>query len=456
VSLRTRLVAALALLAAAAGLTVGFVAYRQTERRLDREVDRTLTTTTDEILDRRRPGGLLEGRPRPGDGILAAPIRAAELVLIQSIDGNGEPVLSLSETAIPVGDTEREVAAAERPRTESTTEVTVDDEPYRVRTTAYGDGTGALQVARSLAETRRLLETLRNRFAVTTALVIAAAAGIGWLIARQVTRRLTHLTAVAEHVAATNDLSVRVPVDGTDEAGRLGIAFDRMLGALARSRSEQQRLVQDAGHELRTPLTSLRTNISLLRRHDRLAPEQLQTVIEDLDAESRELTSLVNELVELATDRYRDEAAEPLVLGDIARAVAERAARRTGRAVAVDADGATILGRPRALDRAITNLVENALKFDTTGGPVEVEVRGGRVAVADRGPGIDPADLPHVFERFYRAEGARSRPGSGLGLSIVAEIAAAHGGAGFAEARAGGGAVVGFTIDARLPRSTGG
>jgi two-component system sensor histidine kinase MprB len=451
VSLRTKLVAALALLAAAAGLTVGFVAYRQTERRLEREVDRTLTSTTDEILDRRRPGGLLEGRPRPGDGIFGDPIRSAELVLVQSIDGDGDVVLSLSGTAIPVGDAERAVAAAERPRTAATTEVRVDDEPYRVRTTAYGNGTGALQVARSLAETQRLLDTLRNRFAVTTALVIAAAAGVGWLIARQVTLRLSHLTAVAEHVAATNDLAVRVPVDGTDEAGRLGVAFDRMLGALARSRSEQQRLVQDAGHELRTPLTSLRTNISLLRRHDRLAPEQLQTVIEDLDAESRELSSLVNELVELASDRYRDEAAEPLVLGDIARAVAERAARRSGRVVDVDADGTEIVGRPRALERAITNLVENALKFDTSGGPVEVEVRGGRVAVADRGPGIDPADLPHVFERFYRSEGARSRPGSGLGLSIVADIAAAHGGAGFAEQREGGGAVVGFTVDRRLP-----
>jgi two-component system sensor histidine kinase MprB len=204
--------------------------------------------------------------------------------------------------------------------------------------------------------------------------------------------------------------------------------------------------VQDAGHELRTPLTSLRANIALLRRHDRLPPDQLVALIDDLDAESRELTVLVDELVDLATERYRDEAPEPVALGTAARSVAERASRRTGREVRVHADGTTVIGRPRALERAIGNLVENALKFDTSGGPIDVEVRDGRVAVADRGPGIEPDDLPRVFDRFYRAETARGRPGSGLGLAIVADIAAAHGGAGFATAREGGGAVVGFTV----------
>jgi two-component system sensor histidine kinase MprB len=240
-----------------------------------------------------------------------------------------------------------------------------------------------------------------------------------------------------------------VPVDGTDEAGRLGAAFNEMLAALARSKDDQQRLVQDASHELRTPLTSLRTNISVLRRHDRLAPDTMAKVLDDLDGEARELTDLTNELVELATDRRSDEPPSELSLGVLAERVAARAARRTGRRVVVDADAAVVTGRPLMLERAITNLVDNAAKFDEGGeAPIEVVVRQGTVEVLDRGPGIAPADLPHLFDRFYRASAARSCPGSGLGLAIVKGVAEVHAGSVFAAQRPGGGAVVGFKVPA--------
>jgi two-component system sensor histidine kinase MprB len=308
-----------------------------------------------------------------------------------------------------------------------------------------------VQAARSLEETERLLASTRNRIAVAALCTIVAAAALGWLIAWQVTRRLERVTRTAEEVSRTGRLDTTVPVEGRDEAGRLATSFNDMLGALARSKEDQQRLVQDAGHELRTPLTSLRTNISVLRRHGDLDTTTRDGVLDDLDSEARELTALVNELVALATDRRTDEATRPVELVELAERVAARARRRTGRVVTVDADGSVVEGRAGALERAITNLVDNATKFDESDAPIEVVVAGGRVEVRDRGPGIDDAELPHVFDRFRRAVAARSRPGSGLGLAIVRQTAEDHGGTAFAENRPGGGAVVGFTVgEARL------
>ncbi len=228
---------------------------------------------------------------------------------------------------LPVDDRDKQVAAGSV--TEYRREVNVGGTEYRVLTAPLGPSQGAVQVARSLSETNRLLTSLRTLTIATTLLVIAAAAVAGWLIARQVTRRLRQLTSAAEHVAETGALDVEVPVRGDDEAGRLGAAFATMLSALATSRDAQQRLVQDAGHELRTPLTSLRTNIAVLRRHDDLPPETTAHVLDQVDDEAHELTDLVNELVELATDR-RDEEAH-----DRSRPGRHRSPRRGARATAL-------------------------------------------------------------------------------------------------------------------------
>jgi two-component system sensor histidine kinase MprB len=240
-----------------------------------------------------------------------------------------------------------------------------------------------------------------------------------------------------------------------------------MLGRLAQSEEDQRRLVQDAGHELRTPLTSLRTNISMLRRIDELPPAAREELVADLAQESRELTDLVNELVALAAGQSDTEPMQRIDLAEVAEEVALLARRRSGREITVRRSGSTTVdGRPAALQRAVSNLVENAVKFDGGGGaPVEIAVtgpagaaRGGlgagmgagignvRVEVLDRGPGIAEGDLTRVFDRFYRTAEARSLPGSGLGLSIVREVATAHGGAPFASRREGGGAVIGFTV----------
>ncbi|MFI6014960.1 ATP-binding protein [Streptomyces sp. NPDC051243] len=333
-------------------------------------------------------------------------------------------------------------------------DVDVGSDVYRVATVALGGGRGAVQVAQEFSDTEDLLRALQQRTLLLMAAVVTLAGLFGWWLARRITRRLVVLTAAAEDVARTRRLGIQVPVTGYDEVGRLGRAFDRMLGRLAQSEEDQRRLVQDAGHELRTPLTSLRTNISLLRRMDELPPETRDELVADLGQEARELTDLVNELVDLAAGQSDTGPVQRVDLAEIAEDVAGLARRRTGRRIVVRASGETATdGRPGLLQRAVTNLVENAAKFDRDGtAPIEINIAGParpgpvRVEVLDRGPGIAEDDLIRVFDRFYRAADARSLPGSGLGLSIVREVALSHGGAPFAFRREGGGAVIGFTV----------
>ena len=320
----------------------------------------------------------------------------------------------------------------------------MDGSSYRVVTVALPGG-GEVQIARSLADTDHALGSIRELAIAVGIAVIALAAAAGWFIARRTARPVLRLTDAAEAVGSTGALEIDVPSGGRDEVGRLTRVFGSMLDALRRSRVQQQRLVQDAGHELRTPLTSLRANIDTLRRHPDLAGEPRQHLLDDLHSELGELSSLVEELVALAVDRYDNEPEQLLALPELARQAARRTERRSGHPITVHAEPATTLARPGEILRAITNLLDNAAKFSPAGSPIEVTVRPGRLEVRDHGPGIAPTDLPYVFDRFYRAVDVRSRPGSGLGLSIVREAAQAVGGTVRAANHPEGGAV--FTIE---------
>ncbi len=463
-SLGTRLALAFALVGAVVSALVGVLSYRAAADRVTGEIDRTLGSVTaavaagqDGVLTSAAPAGGA-GRDR-GPGPRDRRDEQGPQLVGQAVaaDGTvtprgGRPVV------LPVSDAARALAATGPPGRTVTREVVVDRDTYRVLTTALGGGRGALQVGVDVDETRRVLGGTARQIAGVSVAVLIAAAAAGWLLARRITRRLVRLAAVAEEVSVDGRVDHEVPVEGRDEVGRLAAAFTTMLGRLAAAREAQDRLVQDAAHELRTPLTSLRTNASVLRRIGELAPDARERLIADLQGETRELSHLVDELVELALSGRGDGAGagdeEPVALAALVRRAAERVQRRTGRAVRVDADGSVVHGRRQGLERAVGNLLENAAKFDGRDDgrePLEVQVENGRVTVRDRGPGIDPADADRVFDRFYRADAARGLPGSGLGLAIVRDVALAHHGTVFARARPGGGAEVGFTVDgARL------
>ena len=443
-SLRLKIIAAFVVLGFGATAAIGLASYRSTNHELRKSIDRSLADVAARLerfptIEPGSPGG----RPQRDSD------RDLERVLVQVIDSNGVVVQAPRSGELPIDDADIVVAAGVGPRAELRRDVVVEDERYRMFTVPVAGG--AVQLARSLAEVDQVTEQIRQDTFLLGLLVAAVASLLGWLLASQLTRRLRQLTTVASQVAETGQLDTPVPVTGNDETGQLGAAFNRMLAALRQSKVAQQQLIQDAGHELRTPLTSLRTNVSVLQRYGALPADQRDQVLADIDSESRELTDLVNELVQLATDQRGAEADQRVVLGDLCEAAADRVRRRTGRQVLVEADSSALTGRPVALDRAIHNLIDNAAKFSVDG-DVQVVVANGQVTVSDRGPGLDAQDLERIFDRFYRSDQARSRPGSGLGLAIVREIVESHGGTVFALQRPGGGASIGFRVPVDLPQ----
>ncbi|MYT28468.1 MULTISPECIES: HAMP domain-containing sensor histidine kinase [unclassified Streptomyces] len=452
-SLRTSF--ALAFAAGAAGVTVlvGFLSYDAAARlvRLDEKSVFTQVVRDLRAQVRERPhtpADYTTGRGRGDDGPRDE-LTGATRTDVQVLAADGR-IAEAGHPALPAGDRARHLAAGQRAGDWEERVADLGDTEYHVATVALGGGRGAVQVAQKFSGTEDLLAALQQRTVLLAAGVVALAGAVGWWLACRITGRLVRLTAAAERVAAHGRTDVVVPVAGRDEVARLGRAFDDMLGRLTTAVRDQQRLVQDAGHELRTPLTSLRTNISLLKRFDELPPDARGELLADLAGEARELTDLVNELVDLAAGQRDDDPPADVRLAEVAERAAASARRRTGREITVRADRpALVAGRPAALHRAVSNLLENAAKFDAEGtAPIEVVVTGARVEVLDRGPGIADCDRPYVFDRFYRAPAARGLPGSGLGLAIVREIATAHGGRAYAAARPDGGARLGFTVRA--------
>jgi two-component system sensor histidine kinase MprB len=269
---------------------------------------------------------------------------------------------------------------------------------------------------------------------------IVIAAGLGLLVARAALTPVLKLTETAERVSETRDLSERIDVRGRDELSRLAASFNTMLAALEESTRAQRQLVADASHELRTPLTSMRTNIEVLASDRALPPDDRRRLLADVVEQLSEMTSLISELIELARAEQTTAEPEDLRLDVLVADAVGRARRhRPGVVYSTDLEESVIVGIPTTIERAITNLLDNAGKWSPPGAEVEVCVRDGRVTVRDHGPGIADEDLPYVFDRFYRARSARGMPGSGLGLAIVRQVAEAHGGEVVAEHANGGG-----------------
>ncbi|NEA36159.1 HAMP domain-containing histidine kinase [Streptomyces sp. SID13031] len=313
----------------------------------------------------------------------------------------------------------------------------------------------ALVVAQSLGPVDRTLHNLGIVLWAVGLLGVIGAALAGNAIAQSGLRPLARLTGAAEHIARTEELKP-IPVTGSDEITRLAFAFNAMLAALARSQDRQRRLVGDAGHELRTPLTSIRTNLDLLAQADKrggLRPEDRQQLLDDVRAQMDELTTLIGDLTELARDTPQVRDAELIEMSNVVEDALIKVRRRaSGVEWDVQLSPFPVWGDERLLGRAVTNLLDNAAKYSIPDdsvalphegeplGRVTVRLLDGVLTVTDSGPGIADADLPHVFERFYRSSEARSRPGSGLGLAIVKHAAEQHGGMIYARNAPGAGA----------------
>src|SRR6185437_3247455 len=335
----------------------------------------------------------------------------------------------------------RAVAAGRRPAFFSDT--TVAGTRVRMLTERAGKE-GVWQVALPLGDLESTLTHLELVLAIVCLGGIALAAALGLLVSRGALVPVRRLMGVAERVARTQDLGHRIETAEEGELGRLAASFNTMLAALERSRLAQRQLVSDASHELRTPLTSVQANLDALALGERLPERERARVLAAAQAQLRELTVLVGDLVDLSKTEVEDVEVESVRLDLAAAESIERARLHAPRcAIVLDARPCLVRAAPARLDRAIANLLDNACKWNRpapAGGPVEVRVRDGALAVRDHGPGIAVEDLPRVFDRFYRAPAARGRPGSGLGLAIVRQVAETHGGAVRAENEPGGGA----------------
>ncbi|MGW0907166.1 sensor histidine kinase [Streptomyces sp. NPDC002853] len=366
---------------------------------------------------------------------------------IQVVDPKGNDCLIVGEQSVKVTAADTAVADG-RSRATVHNGIASDGSEYRVYTYPLRGVTGAVSVARPLNEVDDTLDNLVLVLALVAGVGIIGAGAAGLWVARTGLRPVDELTAAVEHVARTEDLDLRIPVEGDDEIARLSRSFNSMTASLASSRDLQQQLIADAGHELRTPLTSLRTNIELLARSEdtgrAIPPDDRKALLASVTAQMTELASLIGDLQELSrTDSGQSGKVQVVALHDIVDAALERA-RLRGPELTFEADLGPwyVRAEPAALERAIVNILDNAVKFGPPGSAVEVALKGGALTVRDHGPGIPTDELPHVFDRFWRSPSARSLPGSGLGLSIVARTVHQSGGQVELHPAGGGGTVV--------------
>ena len=445
-SIRRRIALVSAAAVAIAVVLISVVTFVGARRQVLSPIDDSLLARAD-VVERLRPEALfavfgIERIDARRERIVPGGVGDFDASYYQVIFANG-PVVNAGEVDLILP----EPSGGDLNRDEPTLRSEwVDDVHLRIVTVMRNDGDVVLQIGRPLTEADTALARLAVVLMVGGVVGIALAGGLGLVVAKQAVKPIDELTVAVGNIAETQAFSDRVEVVGDDEVAELSREFNLLLDELETSQLEQARLVRDAGHELRTPLTALRTNLEVLRRHE-VEPAERAEILSAANTEVEELALLVAEVVDLATDRYEEEPVSSIALGDVAETVIARLNSRKGRAVELTSDGSIVLGKTHALERALSNIVGNADKFTPTDGAISVAVSGGGVTVSDDGPGFASQDLPHVFERFYRSDAARSTPGSGLGLSIVKQIIDDHGGEVFARNTVDGGAEVGFVLD---------
>ncbi|GGK19054.1 two-component sensor histidine kinase [Streptomyces camponoticapitis] len=446
--LRSRLAMLVATAVAVAVAAAAVACWLLTRAQLEAELDNSLRNTSaplNLVTDALSRCNVHETSPE------SSGFAYVQIVLLDGgrcVDASSQPVKVLSS----------DVAVA-RGSQQSTLHdsTTADGAAVRVHTQRVIVGRGGEQVTVSVSRPLGEIDSSLNRLA----LLLTAVAGIGvvgagaaglW-VARTGLRPVDGLTRAVEHVARTEDLSLRIPAEGEDEIARLSRSFNSMTAALASSRDRQAQLIADAGHELRTPLTSLRTNVELLARSEEtgraIPPEDRTALMASVKAQMTELASLIGDLQELS----RPDASDPgplqvVALHTIVESALERARLRgPDLTIEVTLRPWYVRAEPAALERALVNVLDNAVKFSPPGAAVEVALSAqGELTVRDHGPGIPAEELPHVFERFWRSPSARALPGSGLGLSIVARTVQQAGGEVALRPAAGGGTVAAIRI----------
>ena len=437
-SFRARIAIAAAGAVALAVVLASILVFFVVQGELLGQIDETLQSRGDRI---EALPGLSEVPSGSGGSFLEVPRGLDEPnTFVQLVRSDGKILRKQYENFdLPVSGLVLNLAQRIRPGPKYYYDTHVDSTHVRVLTFSYGPGY-AVQIARPLTEVDGALGQIRLYLFIVALAGVGLAAIFGLVVARAALSPVQRLTNAAERVTETGDLSERIEVAGGDELSRLATSFNTMLGALEESTRAQRQLVADASHELRTPLTSLRTNIEVLADNRDLPEDDRSRLISDVVEQLGEMTTLISELIELAHAEQQALEVEDVRLDLLTADAIERARRnRPGVQFRTALEASVVRGVPATLERAIGNLLDNAAKWSPPGGEVEVEARGGVVAVRDHGPGIADEDLPYVFDRFYRARSARGMPGSGLGLAIVRQVAEAHGGEVAAERASGGG-----------------
>ena len=447
---RVTLLATIAVGASLAFVSLG--AYATVRMQLQSSLDESLTRRAEKVVEGRRLDPIIG----PGDQVPSWALGAADVRII-FIDVTGGSRSADKGPTLELGREELQVAAGIRPRMMRT--VVADGTQFRVVTVPAEKGE-AVVLAQSQEPQLRVLRQLGLVTLLFGVVGVLASALAGWAVARNGLRPVRRLTYSVEDIARTGELAP-LTTEGDDEVARLASAFNQMVAALGASQDRQRRLVADASHELRTPLTSLRTNLELLAQADDeggLPATARAELLADVRAQIEELTTLVGDLMELARDEPAASTEEDLELGEVVERALARVRRR-----APTADGGLnfdvalqpwwVEGDSGALERAVANLLDNAVKWSPAGGVVTVRLTRagdqGTLTVDDQGPGIAEEDLPHVFERFYRSDESRSMPGSGLGLAIVRQVADRHGGSVAAGPAPGGGTRLALVLPGR-------
>jgi two-component system sensor histidine kinase MprB len=454
-SLRRRIAAAAAVAVAAVAIAVSLIGYFSTRSHLSGEIKSELRARAAQFVQ--RPGHGHDGGGRPGAPgppgrdhddfqIPAGPLGGPQGIF-QVVDAGGQVVYprgqNVLSSRLPVTQQVRDIARNGGGRAFYDARVGPGRSHVEIYAVWDPGDRHVVMVALSLADDDAVLHGLLLPYILLIAGGVLLAALLGLAISRSALRPIERFVARTERVTRELDSPARLEETDAIELRRLASSFNQTLDALERSIEAQRHLVADASHELRTPIAALRSNIQIFLDAERLPSQEREELQQSILAELDELTQIVADVMELARGSSPELQSEPVELDTIVRDSVERSRRRAPNLrFNLELEPTIIDGVPERVARAVTNVIDNARKWSPPDGEVEVRLHDGLLTVRDHGPGFGEQDLPHVFDRFYRATRARRMPGSGLGLAIVKQAAESHGGRVEAGNAAGGGAVV--------------